>query len=114
MIKTITSIVVLLVHVMMVHSQTSNTMKLINDKLDLDWYFRQDMENADTWHKATVPGCVHTDLIRDSIIADPFLGINEKNAQWIGEASWIYRCEEFNITPEVLGREVIRLKFNGL
>ena len=57
--------------------------------LDGEWEFRQAGE--DTWRNATVPGCVHTDLLAHNAIEDPFYGRNEKSLQWIGEKDWEYR-----------------------
>lgn len=39
---------------------------------------------------ATVPGCVHTDLLEASAIPDPFDGDNESALEWIGETVWEY------------------------
>ena len=39
---------------------------------------------------ATVPGCVHTDLLAAGKIVDPFLGENEKAVDWVGRAAWVY------------------------
>ena len=39
---------------------------------------------------ATVPGCVHTDLLAAGEIEDPFCRDNEERLQWIGEEDWIY------------------------
>lgn len=39
---------------------------------------------------ATVPGCVHLDLLAAGIIADPFDGDNENAHQWIGDTAWRY------------------------
>src|SRR3954470_8290742 len=39
---------------------------------------------------ATVPGCVHTDLLEAGIIDDPFLDDNEKRLTWIGRTDWAY------------------------
>lgn len=39
---------------------------------------------------ATVPGCVHTDLVDAGLIADPFDGDNEAAQQWIGSTDWRY------------------------
>ncbi|GMA95619.1 hypothetical protein GCM10025881_24430 [Pseudolysinimonas kribbensis] len=39
---------------------------------------------------ATVPGTVHTDLLAAGLIADPYLGTNEKLQEWIGSTSWRY------------------------
>ena len=57
--------------------------------LDGEWEFRQTGE--ETWRSATVPGCVHTDLLAHGAIEDPFYGRNEKSLQWIGEKDWEYR-----------------------
>ena len=40
---------------------------------------------------ATIPGCVHTDLLAAGLIPDPLLDRNEALVQWIGRADWQYR-----------------------
>ena len=35
------------------------------------------------WYPATVPGVVHTDLIDNKIIEDPFYRLNERGVQWV-------------------------------
>ncbi|MGW0789076.1 glycoside hydrolase family 2 protein [Streptomyces sp. NPDC002911] len=40
---------------------------------------------------ATVPGCVHTDLLAAGLIDDPYLDDNEKRLAWIGRTDWTYR-----------------------
>ena len=39
---------------------------------------------------ATVPGCVHTDLLAAGLIPDPYLDDNETRLHWIGRTDWIY------------------------
>ena len=39
---------------------------------------------------ATVPGCVHTDLLAAGAIPDPLLGDHEAALAWIGETDWRY------------------------
>ncbi|GIF67222.1 beta-mannosidase [Asanoa ishikariensis] len=39
---------------------------------------------------ATVPGCVHTDLLAAGLIPDPFHDRNETALHWIGETTWHY------------------------
>src|SRR5882672_10498886 len=39
---------------------------------------------------ATVPGCVHTDLLAAGLIPDPYLDDNEESLGWIGRADWAY------------------------
>ena len=53
------------------------------------WEFRQC--GSGLWQEASVPGCVHTDLMALGQIDDPYYGRNEKSLQWIGEKDWEYR-----------------------
>ncbi|HZL18050.1 MAG TPA: glycoside hydrolase family 2 protein, partial [Polyangia bacterium] len=62
---------------------------------------------------AQVPGCVHTDLLRDGKIPDPFYGTNEKTLQWIEKTDWEYRST-FAADAELLRRERIEIVFAGL
>ncbi|AEB43350.1 beta-mannosidase [Micromonospora maris AB-18-032] len=39
---------------------------------------------------ATVPGCVHTDLLAAGLIPDPYLDDNETALAWIGHTDWAY------------------------
>ncbi|MEV4510808.1 glycoside hydrolase family 2 protein [Dactylosporangium sp. NPDC049525] len=39
---------------------------------------------------ATVPGCVHTDLLAAGLIPDPYLDANELDLAWIGRTPWVY------------------------
>jgi beta-mannosidase len=75
------------------------------------WQFRE--VGKDTWHSATVPGSVHTDLLNNKLIDDPFYRDNEQKLQWIGKTDWEYQTT-FNVTPEILARENIDLVFEGL
>ncbi|BFU42784.1 glycosyl hydrolase 2 galactose-binding domain-containing protein [Krasilnikovia sp. MM14-A1004] len=40
--------------------------------------------------RASVPGCVHTDLLAAGLIPDPFLDANERDVAWIGDTDWTY------------------------
>ena len=48
---------------------------------------------------ATVPGCVHTDLLAAGVIPDPLLDRNEALVQWIARADWQYR-RTFDWNPD--------------
>lgn len=39
---------------------------------------------------ATVPGCVHTDLMAAGLLEDPLLERNEAGQHWIGRADWTF------------------------
>ncbi|MFI1211501.1 glycoside hydrolase family 2 protein [Streptomyces sp. NPDC020802] len=60
---------------------------------------------------ASVPGCVHTDLLAAGIIPDPFLGRNETEVAWVGRRDWTY---ETTLTPVPGGHEQTDLVFDGL
>jgi beta-mannosidase len=75
------------------------------------WQFRE--FGKDAWHPATVPGVVHTDLLNNKLIDDPFYRDNESKLQWIGKTDWEYQTT-FNLTPAILERDNIDLVFEGL
>jgi len=62
---------------------------------------------------ATVPGCVHTDLLAAGLIPDPLLDENETLVQWVGECDWRYRCR-FLAPPSLLAKQRIDLHCEGL
>lgn len=39
---------------------------------------------------ATVPGCVHTDLIAAGMLGDPYHGAAEADQHWVGQQTWSY------------------------
>ena len=71
-------------------------------RIDLtgEWTFQELGES--TWHKAHVPGCVHTDLMNAGLIPDPYYRDNENDLQWIGETDWIY-SRTFDVSEEFSG-----------
>lgn len=42
---------------------------------------------------ATVPGCVHTDLMASGVLPDPYLDRNEEQQHWVGDSDWRYTTE---------------------
>jgi beta-mannosidase len=75
------------------------------------WKFRETGKTE--WLPATVPGCVHTDLLDNKKIEDPFYRDNEKNLQWIGKTDWEYRTV-FSVSPDTLKRQNLEIVFLGL
>ena len=43
------------------------------------------------WYPATVPGFIHTDLMANGLIPDPYLATNEDSVQWVGDSVWVYQ-----------------------
>jgi beta-mannosidase len=62
-------------------------------------------------YAATVPGCVHTDLMTAGVLDDPHLGDNEARSQWIGWTDWHYATR---LTTGRAADEQIDLVFHGL
>jgi beta-mannosidase len=60
---------------------------------------------------AAVPGVVHTDLIAEGLLDDPYLGLAEKQQEWVGSTSWRYESS-FEWRPDGLSRHDLR--FAGL
>lgn len=65
------------------------------------------------WRPAQVPGAVHTDLLAQGQVADPYVGAPEAGLQWIGLADWEYRAQ-FDVDVATLARAHAELAFEGL
>lgn len=76
-----------------------------------DWRFRDCSE--DVWSAATVPGCVHTDLMALDKISDPYYGTNELDLQWIEERDWEYETT-FDVSEALLASDKVELCADGL
>ena len=60
---------------------------------------------------ATVPGTIHTDLLNNKIIDDPFYSDNELRIYWIPECDWLYQTK-FDFKGSI--KNNIDLVFEGL
>jgi beta-mannosidase len=70
-------------------------------------------EGQDDAIPATVPGCVHTDLLAQKMIPDPYYRDNELSVLWVGETDWTYR-RSFEVPAEFLASERMMLRCKGL
>ncbi len=68
---------------------------------------------AAAWQHASVPGNVHTDLLANGAIEDPYVGAHEAALQWIGLADWEYRTR-FDVDSATLAHTHNDLVFDGL
>ncbi|MDZ7331335.1 MAG: glycoside hydrolase family 2 protein [candidate division KSB1 bacterium] len=80
-------------------------------ELNDNWHFRQ--VGWEEWLPAQVPGTIHTDLLLNGRIGDPFYRTNERDQQWIDKVDWEYRTI-FDLEKEMLQQENIQLIFDGL
>jgi beta-mannosidase len=84
---------------------------MIQKELNSNWLFRQVGDSA--WMSATVPGTVHTDLLDNGKIEDPYFRLNEHDIQWIDKEAWEYKTK-FKVYKDLLKRDIIELDFKGL
>lgn len=87
-------------------------MKNATVSLNGSWQFRRSSAEG-VWRAATVPGCVHTDLRRHSMIPDPFWGTNELSLEWIEHTGWEYR-RTFTVARSLLDQPRVELVAEGL
>ena len=76
-----------------------------------DWQFRRADENR--WMPAKVPGCNFLDLMAAGHLQDPFVGMNEKEALWVGKADWVYE-KQFVLTQADLQADSVYLRCDML
>jgi beta-mannosidase len=82
-------------------------------ELNIDKGWQYSKGEADQWFDAAVPGCIHTDLLANKAIEDPYYRLNETDQQWIGETDWEYKTA-FEVTDKILEEENTHLIFEGL
>lgn len=110
MIKSIVKYVKIVLLLMFV-TACNTSPNFISKKIDSNWQFKSVKDTL--WLKAKVPGSVHTDLMQNNIIEDPFYRLNEKQQQWIDKNDWEYQTV-FNIDDAIFDKEIIELNFKGL
>ena len=81
--------------------------------LTQSWSFRDADSAGAQWLPATVPGTVHTDLLANKLIPDPFFSTVEPDLQWIEHRTWEYKTT-FTPGTEITSQQVQELVFKGL
>lgn len=79
--------------------------------VDGAWQFRQ--AGSGVWRAATVPGTIHTDLLREDLIPDPYYRVNERYVQWVDKCDWEYRTT-LELAAADLEAQRLELLFEGL
>ena len=84
-----------------------------NDSLEIseNWTFKNNIDSV--WLEASVPGDVHTDLLKNGLIEDPFYRLNEHDLQWIDKTDWEYKTE-FDLSQKDLNSHSLALEFQGI
>lgn len=85
------------------------------------WKFRSSGKNINAiqlpsgnrWLNAEVPGTVHTDLLKNKLIPDPFYSDNEKQLVWINDFNWTYKTK-FDVPASFNNFLPVKLVFEGV
>jgi len=80
--------------------------------LNSGWKFKEAFQPSQ-YLPASVPGTIHTDLLANKLIPDPFIGTNENKVQWVESRTWEY-INEFTCDKSILKESHIELNFEGL
>ncbi|MCQ2300390.1 MAG: hypothetical protein MJZ81_09735 [Bacteroidales bacterium] len=78
--------------------------------IDKDVYFYHTDGRS---YEAHVPGCIHTDLLHNGLIPDPFVASNEDEVQWVADREWSY-FTVVTVCDALMEKEHIELVFDGL
>jgi beta-mannosidase len=100
-------LLILLINIIPVQTNSQN----MSIELNKNWQFKNQKERK--WYKATVPGTVHTDLLANKLIPDPYYRDNENRLQWVDKADWEYRTI-FNVDEKTFASKRARINFKGL
>ncbi len=79
--------------------------------IDVNWEFKAVEDTV--YLPAKVPGTVHSNLLTNGVIEDPFFRMNEKELQWIDKKDWEYQTV-FNVDKKTLSKDKVQLEFKGL
>ncbi|TKG93428.1 glycoside hydrolase family 2 protein [Puteibacter caeruleilacunae] len=106
------SFLILICATMITFSCSTKDQPLVS-KISLNdgWSFAEN--GTDQWLQAKVPGCVHTDLLRNGKIEDPFYRLNEHDVQWVDKKDWVYK-KAITIDKQTLKKDRIIINFKGL
>ena len=91
--------------------QSTETNNMIEREIKSGWKYSQ--VNGKLEGVATVPGTIHTDLLANKEIEDPFYRTNEKKQQWIDKEDWEYSTT-IHLSDREVAKENLMLHFNGL
>lgn len=96
---------------LLVGCQPKDPNLVVTTELSASWSFTQAGKNE--WLPATVPGSVHTDLLQNGLIKDPFYRLNEHDLQWIDKENWEYKTT-INVGDDFMKHDRVALDFKGL
>ncbi len=110
--KNICNTIIFISLVVILLSCQSNKMDNYKERqINNNWSYAQ--VDGDLNGDATVPGTIHTDLLANGQIEDPFYRKNEQDLQWIDKEAWDYSTI-FKVSKQEIKYNNIELSFEGL
>lgn len=109
--KIFTAIFLFFITACSIYAMAKKTNSVAQQEIKSGWTFKQ--ARGHNSYPATVPGVIHTDLMDNNLIEDPFFRLNERGVQWVDKEDWEYKTA-ITVSPEVFKKENIDLYFKGL
>jgi len=81
-------------NILTIQAQNEMTKQSITTPIN-SWIFYE--ANSSTSFSASVPGNVHDDLVRANQLANPLIGTNENESQWVAEKAWVYELKNIQL-----------------
>ena len=75
------------------------------------WSFKE--YGTETSYPAEVPGTIHSDLLNNGLMENPFWGKNEESLRRLEQKDWQYETE-FEVSEDELSHDAATLEFLGL
>uniref|UniRef100_A0A1A8CE61 Beta-mannosidase n=1 Tax=Nothobranchius kadleci TaxID=1051664 RepID=A0A1A8CE61_NOTKA len=82
-------------------------------ELGLNGKWRLSNSNGSVSVPAPVPGCVHTALMQQQYIQDPYFRFNDLSYRWIAHDNWTYMTS-FNVSAQLRVKQKVLLVFDGV
>ncbi len=76
--------------------------------------FRVQMEGDTTSYEVELPGVLQYDLIKNRVIPDPFVEMNEDSVQWVSDKNWLYWTVFSIDSAELKSAKDYRLHLTGV
>lgn len=77
------------------------------------WQFRQASDSNSTWKPVKAPVSVHTALLQNGMIDDPYYRDNEEKLQWIEREDWEFKTT-FDVDPAILEKKHVEMQLSGI
>lgn len=82
-------------------------------KLSLNGKWRLTNSNGSLTLPAEVPGCVHSALLQQGFLQNPYFRFNDLSYRWVALDNWTYTTT-FSVSSQLRARQKVNLVFDGV